>query len=135
MTKFTDLPVAGAQTGTEILAQVQGGVSKQVTVSQLLTGISVNAQVGNLYALQSSDNGKVITLTNALPITLTCPAGLGAAFSCVIIQLGAGQVTVAAGVGATLGAYLGLVNLAGQYAAATIIAPTANNFVVSGQMA
>lgn len=118
---FTELysPAVGVVTGTRFV----------------LTSAGINAQVGNIYILLSTDNGKIITLTNALPITLTCPAGLDAAFACTIIQGGVGQVTVAAGVGATLSAYSGLVNLAGQYAAAMIIAPTANNFVVSGQMA
>lgn len=107
-----------------------------ITTTQfILEAGSINAQVGAGYILQASDNGKIITLTNAAPISLTCPAGLGAAFSCVIIQMGAGQVGVAAGLGATLNALSGLTNLAGQYAVGHIVALTANNFVLMGQTA
>lgn len=100
-----------------------------------LTTDAFNAQTGTTYTLQSTDNGRVVTLNNASPVTLTCPAGLGAAFSCMIIQLGAGQVTVSAGGGATLSSAGALVHLAAQYAMATIIAPTANNFVLGGNIA
>lgn len=101
----------------------------------VMTSVGINAQVGAGYQLQSTDNGKIITLDNIAPIALTCPAGLGSAFSCVIIQLGAGQVGVAAGFGATLNSFSGLVNLAGQYASANIIAVAADTFVLMGQTA
>lgn len=111
-------------------------VFTKVTSNQYVLGTGgVNAQVGTTYILQTSDNGKIVTLTNANPITLTCPTGLGAAFCCNIWQLGAGQVTVAAGGGATLDSFGGLIHLAGQYAVAQIFAPTANAFILGGQTA
>lgn len=136
MTKFTALPVAAAQTGAEILAEVQGGISKQVTTAQIaaLAAVTVNSQIGISYSLQTTDNNGIVTLDNVNPITLTCPAGLGAAFTCMIIQLGAGQVTIVAGAGATINSFNGLLNLAGQYAGATIAAPTANAFIAMGAL-
>lgn len=110
------------------------GASVLATQFMLQAG-SINAQTGTSYTLLSSDNGKVVTLTNAGAITLTCPTGLGAGFVCTIIQLGTGQVNVVAGGGATLGSLTGLTHLFAQYAVGTIIAPTANNFVLTGQLA
>lgn len=62
---------------------------------------TVNLQTGTTYTIQSSDNGKVIELSNAAAITLTVPNSLAASFSCLITQVGAGQVTIAPAVGAT----------------------------------
>lgn len=107
----------------------------KITTTQFaLEAGSINAQAGTSYLLQDSDNGKVIILTNALAITLTCPAGLGAAFSCMIIQGGAGQVMIVAGAGATVSSFNGLVNLAGQYAGANIVAATADAFIAMGAL-
>lgn len=96
---------------------------------------AINAQVGTTYTLQASDNGKVVRLTNASPITVICPAGLTIAFACLLIQGGAGQVAVVAGSGATLGSFGNLTHLAGQNAMATVVAPVANAFVLGGQLA
>lgn len=130
---YSGLPVATAQTGAEILAEVQGGVAKQVTVAQI-TSTAVNAQIGVNYFLQASDGGNVVTLDNGAPITVTIPAGLGVGFACMLVQLGAGQVTVAAGGGVTLNSYLGLVNLSGTYAMATVVAVAADSFVLGGTL-
>ena len=57
---------------------------------------SLNDQTSTSYSLQSSDNGKVVTLNNANAITLTIPSGLGDGFNRLIVQKGAGQVTLSA---------------------------------------
>lgn len=95
--------------------------------------VSVNAQTGTTYTLQSTDNGVVVTLSNASAITLTVPSGLGANFACEIMQIGAGQVNVVAS-GITLNSYTGLTHLAGQHAAATLIAYASNVFNLSGNL-
>lgn len=94
---------------------------------------NVNAQTGTSYTLVASDNGKVVTLSNAGSITLTVPSGLGAGFSCTLIQIGAGQVTVAAS-STTINSYLSLLKLSGQHAAATLYAYVANTFNLSGNL-
>lgn len=94
---------------------------------------STNAQTGTTYTLQASDNGVVVTLSNASAITLTVPSGLGANFACMLIQIGAGQVTVVAS-GVTLNSYAGLVKLAGQHAAANLFAYVSNTFNLSGNL-
>lgn len=59
----------------------------------------INAQTGTTYTLTGSDAGKIITLSNASAITVTIPQtsteALAEGFHCVLIQRGAGQVTVA----------------------------------------
>ena len=95
----------------------------------------VNSQSGTSYTLTSADNGKVVVLNNASAITLTVPAGLGVGFSCVLVQQGAGQVTVAAAGGVTLQSFESKTKIAGQYAGATLFAHTANIFNLTGSLA
>lgn len=90
---------------------------------------SLNAQTGTTYTLLPSDNGKVITLNNAAAISLTVPTGLPIGFSCRIIQLGAGLVTVSAS-GTTVNSFGGTLALGGQYAAGDIQGTAATNTFV-----
>ena len=66
----------------------------------------VNAQTGTTYTLVATDAGKLVTLNNGSAITLTVPQDSDATIAVGtyidLYQLGAGQVTVAAGTGATL---------------------------------
>jgi hypothetical protein len=94
---------------------------------------SVNAQTGTSYTLVAGDNGKIVTMDNAAAITLTVPAGLGAGFSVLIIQLGAGKVTVAAS-GVTIVQRQSFTKTAGQYAVASLLAYAANVFALSGDL-
>lgn len=78
----------------------------------------INFQTGTTYTLQTSDHGKVIDLSNASAITLTCPTTLPVGFNCTLFQSGAGQVTVSAG---TLRHRQSHTKLAGQYALACLV--------------
>lgn len=95
---------------------------------------TVNAQTGTTYTLQASDNGKIITLSNAAGITLTVPAGLGAGFNCLFVQIGAGTVTLAAS-GTTINNRQGFLTLAGQYAVGSLVAYAANVIAFGGDAA
>lgn len=94
---------------------------------------TTNAQTGTTYTLVSGDNGVVVTLNNASAITLTVPSGLGANFACMLVQLGAGQVTVAQS-GTTVNSYLGFTKLSGQYATANLFAYASNVFSLAGNL-
>ncbi len=67
---------------------------------------AINAQTGTTYTLVAGDVGKLVTLSNGSAITLTVPQDSDASVAVgawvELFQLGAGQVTVAAGSGATL---------------------------------
>lgn len=79
-----------------------------ISVNNLLLGrtgfgtVSYNAQTGTSYTLQSTDCGKIVSVTNALSITLTTLATLPVGCTLQVLQGGAGQITVANGSGATL---------------------------------
>lgn len=67
---------------------------------------TINAQTGTSYTLSDTDRGKLITLNNAAAISLTVPQDSAVTWAvgswCELMQLGAGQITVVAGSGATL---------------------------------
>jgi hypothetical protein len=109
--------------GAEVQAVAPGGNSSAV----------VNVQGGTSYTLQASDNGAVIAFTNASPVTLTVPSGLGAGFNVGILQLGAGTVTPTAS-STTIHQRLSLTKTGGQYAFATLVAYTADTFALSGDV-
>lgn len=92
---------------------------------------STNVQTGTTYTLLSSDTGKVVTLNNASAVTLTVPASLGIGFNCLVIQLGAGQVTIT-GSGATVNNRQSQTKIAGQYGCVSLFAYLANTFVLAG---
>jgi hypothetical protein len=97
-----------------------------------VTGDNVNAQTGTTYTLQASDNGKVVTLNNGSAITLTVPSGLAAGFSCTLVQLGAGQVTIAAS-STTLRYPVGL-KIADQYGQASVLYIAADTYSIGGHL-
>lgn len=94
----------------------------------------VNAQTGTTYTLVASDNGKVVTLNNAAAITLTVPSGLGAGFNCLVVQLGAGQVTFSPS-STTINNRQSHTKIAGQYGVASLVAYAANTFALGGDTA
>ena len=96
--------------------------------------ISFNAQTGTTYTLVSGDVNKLVTLSNASAITLTVPNGVFTAGQQINLQqLGAGQVTIASD-GTTVITGVGT-KLAAQYAAATLICTSSNNFTLIGYLA
>jgi nitrous oxidase accessory protein NosD len=99
----------------------------------ITTTAAVNVQTGTSYTLAASDNGKIITLNNGSGITLTVPSGLGAGFTCLIVQLGAGAVTPTAS-STTLHQRQSFTKTAGQYAVATLAAYVADTFVLGGDL-
>lgn len=98
----------------------------------ILQDATLNDQTGTSYTVQESDNGKLITLNNASAITVTVPPGLGVGFNVTFLQLGAGQVTLAAGSGVTITNRYSHLKLSGNKAVASLIAYVADTFVLSG---
>lgn len=78
-------------------------------------------QVGTTYTVAAADKGMIITLTNASAITLTLPDSLPKGFTCLVAQMGAGQVTFTPSGGATRQNRLGFTKSAGQYAVCSLI--------------
>lgn len=104
LTGVPTAPTAAPGTNTTQVATtafVAAGVASLVALAQ-----TVNAQTGTTYTLVTADAGKLVTLNNGSAITLTVPQDSDATIAVGtyidLYQLGAGQVTVAAGTGATL---------------------------------
>ena len=72
-------------------------------------------------------------MTNAGAIALTVPSGLPVGFNCMIVQAGAGQVTLT-GSGVTLSNRSSYTKTAGQNAIATLIVLSSTLYITSGDM-
>ena len=76
------------------------------------------------YTLQSSDNGKVVTIDNSdTDATVSIPAGLPAGFNCLIVQKGDHQTTIqiVSGESVTIANRSSETKTAGQYAVVSVI--------------
>jgi len=131
--------------GANLVISVLPGASASVTVNAI-TGTSAtswdaaalpaaflvpNTQTGTTYTILATDNGRQVTFNNASAITVTVPTGLGAGFSCICKQLGAGQVTFT-GSGLTIHNRQSQLKMAGQYAICSLIADIADGIVLAG---
>lgn len=119
------------------------------TASQVLTAsqcndlatamVALNAQTGTTYTTVLSDDGKLITCDNGSAIALTIPPnssvsyGIGTQIN--IMQLGAGQVTITAGVGVTLRSAGSKLKTSAQYAVVTCAKIATDTWVVVGNLA
>ena len=132
-TAFVDLK--GGTTG-QVLSKTSGTDLAFTWIEQDDTTLSFNAQTGTTYTLVAADLGKLVTLSNASAITLTVPPSVFAAGNIINIQqIGAGQVTFAAGAGVTItstGATSAAPKIAARYGAATVICTASNVFTVIG---
>jgi hypothetical protein len=119
VTQLTDGRVYVAFT-TNVWTEIQTGKSVPL----------INAQTGTTYTLTEDDNGAIVTLSNADPIAVTVPSGLGAGFSCVCIQIGVGVATFT-GSGATVNNADGF-GVTLRYAPVSVVAYAANVFAIAG---
>jgi hypothetical protein len=103
------------------------------------TLVGFNTQTGTTYTLVLADKDKMVTLNNASAITLTVPPSIFSANDIVnIAQFGAGQVTLAQGVGVTIqstGATTTAPKLRTNKSSASIICTASNTFLVVGDIA
>lgn len=121
---------------------VPSGTVVGTTDTQTLTNKTVattsNAQTGTTYTLVLTDASKLVTLSNGSAITLTVPPDSDVAFdvgtTISVIQLGAGQVTVAPGSGVTLSSRGAALKCTGQYSAAALHKLATDTWVVFGDI-
>ncbi len=155
--KITELTGLGATPATDDvlpIVDVSGtATTKKITVANLVAAASAstlssydfggNAILGfdatlndqtDSYTLQASDAGKVVVLDKASAVNLTVPSGLGAGFTCSVVQKGAGQVTFVAS-STTINNRQSHTKIAGQHGVATLISTAANVFVLAGDTA
>ena len=118
------------------------------TASQVLTAaeqnalatamIAINAQTGASYTAVLTDDGKLITMSNASANTFTVPPNSSVAFGIGtqlnIAMLGSGQTSVVAGSGVTLNSAGAKLKLGAQYAIATCVKTDTNTWFVVGNL-
>ena len=133
-------------TGTQKFAVAVDGTltfqdgSTQTTAATYDPNFTINAQTGTTYTVVAGDAQKLITLSNASPITLTVASNATQALpvgtQVTISQTGVGQVTV---VGAsspaavTINATPGL-KLRTQYSSATLVQVSTDNWLLVGDL-
>lgn len=97
--------------------------------------VLINAQTGTTFTPGLTDAGKLVTASNLAAISLTIPTDASVNFpvgtQLLLMQLGAGQVTVSGAVGVTVISRSGT-KTAGQYALISLIKVAANQWVVGG---
>ncbi len=103
------------------------------------TAQTFNAQTGTTYTLVAGDAGKIISLSNGSAITLTLPqdsdASIAVGVYVDLYQLGAGQVTVVAGTGATLRVSGLTAKARAQYSRLVVQKVSANTWLLAGDLA
>ena len=114
------------------------------TLNAPLINLSLNAQTGTTYTFVLSDNGKLVTASNASAQTYSIPTNASVAYpigtQINIIQIGAGQVTINAVTSGTTtvsstGATATAPKLRAQFSSATCIKANTDLWYVVGDIA
>jgi hypothetical protein len=104
-----------------------------------ITYAQFNNQAVNMYTLGAADDSKIVEMDVSIANTVTVPTNASVGFpigtEITIIQQGTGQTTIAAAGGVTLRSAGGLLNLASQYSAATLIKRGTDEWYVIGDLA
>ena len=119
-------------------ASASGSYLTQVSASTSYAAksLTINAQVAS-YTLVIADAGKQVEVSSASGVTLTVPTNAVAAFpigtTIIIVQTGAGQITVAGSAGVTVNATPGL-KLYGQWSTALLLKRATDTWLLSGDL-
>jgi hypothetical protein len=130
MTASASIPVADVLGAAPLASPTFTGDVTSAGASISGFDAALNDQTGTSYTLTSADNGKVVTLNNSSAITLTINTGLGDGFNCLIVQKGAGQITIAGT--ATRINRQSHTKTAGQYAVVSIVNIGNEQVIVAG---
>jgi hypothetical protein len=99
------LSLASSMSNADVVTGVFGGLSKNIPVPQLLSGL-INKQTGTAYTLQLNDAGCLIEVENASANSITVPPDSSVNFrlgtQIAVGQAGAGLTSVVAGSGVTV---------------------------------
>jgi hypothetical protein len=120
---------------------INGATIATSTLTSPIINLGVTTDTSTAYTTVLSDNGKLITLSNASAITATIPPNSSVAYpvgaQLNFVQLGVGQVTFTQGAGVTIvstGATASAPKARAQYSSATAIQVSANNWLVAGDI-
>jgi len=120
---------------------INGATIATSTLTSPIINLGITTDTSTAYTTVLSDNGKLITLSNASAITATIPPNSSVAYpvgaQLNFVQLGVGQVTFTQGAGVTIvstGATASAPKARAQYSSATAIQVSANNWLVAGDI-
>ena len=125
------------------MADVQGSVlsGRDVQIAIAVPGVQGPAGAAayfdvadTTYTIDEANKSRIGRFTSSSAVTVTVPSGLSANFDCMILQLGTGQITFAAGSGVTLRAALNADKSAYQYAAISLIAIGTDEYLLTGEV-
>jgi len=118
------------------IAATQTLTNKTLTSPKI--NLTLNPQTGTTYTLVAADSGKLVTSSNANPVTITVPPSIFAAGEQINVQsIGVGLTSFAQGAGVTItstGATATAPILRAQYSACTIVCTASNTFTVIGDL-
>lgn len=133
---------SGTNTFPTSLATLTGAQTlTNKTLTSPLINLGINAQTGTSFTPALTDNGQLVTLSNASSITVTIPPFGSVAYpvgtQLNFVQYGAGQVTFAQGSGVTIvstGATASAPALRAQYSSCTAICVSQDNWFIAGDI-
>jgi hypothetical protein len=132
----TDTLVGKATTDTLTNKTLTSPTLNTPTINDARQNLTLNAQTGTTYTLVLTDNGRLVTLSNAAAITLTVPLNATVAFATGAViniqQIGAGQVTVAGASGVTVTGTG--TKLRTQYSAAALVKTGTDSWTLIGDL-
>ncbi len=132
----TDTLVGKATTDTLTNKTLTSPTLNTPTINDARQNLTLNAQTGTTYTLVLTDNGRLVTLSNAAAITLTVPLNSSVAFATGAVvniqQIGAGQVTVAGASGVTVTGTG--TKLRTQYSAAALVKTGTDSWTLIGDL-
>jgi len=132
----TDTLVGKATTDTLTNKTLTSPTLNTPTINDARQNLTLNAQTGTTYTLVLTDNGRLVTLSNAAAITLTVPLNSSVAFATGAVvniqQIGAGQVTVVGASGVTVTGTG--TKLTSQYSAASLIKTGTDSWTLIGDL-
>ena len=145
--------LSGGGTSGTVSLSIDTAVTADLSTAQTLTNktltdpkinLALNAQTGTTYTFVLTDNGRLVTASNASAQTYSIPTNASVAFpigtQINIIQIGAGQVTINAVTSGTTtisstGATATAPKLRAQYSSATCIKAATDLWYVVGDIA
>jgi len=132
----TDTLVGKATTDTLTNKTLTSPTLNTPTINDARQNLTLNAQTGTTYTLVLTDNGRLVTLSNAAAITLTVPLNSSVAFATGAVvniqQIGAGQITVTGAAGVTVTGTG--TKLRTQYSAAALVKTGTDSWTLIGDL-
>jgi hypothetical protein len=97
---------------------------------------TINFQTGTTYTIQNGDNGRIVAFSNGSAITATIPDTVPNNFTCTLMQLGNGTVTIDNGGSLVLRNSQDFTTLLGRWSTASVIrVSNGNDLVIFGDLA